>query len=340
MTQPFSNEQRAYLAAAEQCGGRVAPLLDALRVLDPAALGPQPASGGTAERFRFLAAVAEADVTAARVIEPHLDAIAILRESGADAPPAGRTWGVFAAEAPGAGLLATERRDAGGWQLDGVKPWCSLGAQVTDALITARTDAAERRMFSVDLRQQGVHAEPVEWVARGLAEVESGPLEFGGAVAEPVGEAGWYLTRPGFRWGAIGVAACWWGGCLPLYAALRARAGRDGAGPLAAAAAGRLHRALEGARLQLAHAGDVIDAGGLDPHAAAVLAHTVRGQVADTVVEVLGAVRDVLGPAALAFDESIARRYADLDLYVSQYHRGPDDVSLFEHLRGEAGPAW
>ena len=99
---------------------------------------------------------------------------------------------------------------------------------------------------------------------------------------------------------------------------------------------------LESSRLLLDHSADVIDrrdADGepgvapADAHAAAVLAHSVRGQVADAVVETLAAVRDLLGPAALAFDETVARRCADLELYVSQYHRGPDDVSLFEHLR-------
>jgi len=46
----------------------------------------------------------------------------------------------------------------------------------------------------------------------------------------------------------------------------------------------------------------------------------------------LAAVRDLLGPAALAFDEAHARRAADLELYVSQYHRGRDDESLAKRL--------
>ena len=70
-----------------------------------------------------------------------------------------------------------------------------------------------------------------------------------------------------------------------------------------------------------------------------MLAHTVRGAVADAVEETLSAVRDILGPAALAFDEPLARRCADLEIYVAQYHRGPDDASLFAHLDTEV-PRW
>ena len=60
---------------------------------------PLPGGGRTAERWAVLAAVAERNLTVARVLEAHCDALAILAEAG-DPPPDG-TWGVFAAEAPG-----------------------------------------------------------------------------------------------------------------------------------------------------------------------------------------------------------------------------------------------
>ncbi|GAB3573231.1 acyl-CoA dehydrogenase family protein [Leifsonia lichenia] len=339
---------QGYLDAAATCDGRVGPLLDALAAVRGDDLAPFPGEGGTADRFRFLARAAAADVTAARVLEPHLDALTILHEAGDEPAAAGTTWGVFAAEAPGAELRATT--DGNAWVLDGVKPWCSLGARLTDALVTAATEDGGRRMFRVSLRQQGVTAQQAVWVARGLAEVASGPLEFASVPARPVGGPGWYLDRPGFRWGAIGVAAAWWGGCLPLADALLAKATRQGANQLTASRAGRVHRMLAAARAHLAAAAAVIDGrtsvgdaaaapAAVADDEAAVLAHAVRGTVADAVVETLAAARDVLGPSALAFDESRARRYADLDLYVSQYHRGPDDVSLVGHLP-DGGARW
>lgn len=341
--------RQRFLEAASRCGGRIDRLLDAIESLDARTLAPLPGSGETGTRFRFLAEAGEADLTAARVLEPHLDAISILAEAGAAPPGTGRSWGVFAAEARGVSLEASDSH--GAWTLTGTKPWCSLGGRLTNALVTANWGNGQRRLFRVDLRQPSITVEPVAWVARGLAAVASGPLVFDGARAEPVGEPGWYLHRPGFRWGAIGVAACWWGGCLPLYRALLQKAGPGDAGALARSRVGRVHRKLDSARLLLKDSARRIDArggsGGADAEAtiaadggAAVLAHTVRGQVADAARETLEAVRDILGPAALAFDEPLARRSADLELYLTQYHRGPDDASLAGHLAETGRLRW
>jgi alkylation response protein AidB-like acyl-CoA dehydrogenase len=324
-----------YLDAARQCGGRVASLLEALRATPPGDLLPLPGAGRTAERFRGLARVAEADVTAARVLEPHVDAVAILAEADAPEPGQGTTWGVFAAEAPGDVLLALE--EGGRWVLSGRKPWCSLAGQLSSALVTAATPGGERRMFAVSMGAPGVSVRPAHWVARGLAEVVSGPIDFDRSPARPVGGDGWYLSRPGFRWGAVGVAACWWGGCLPVLDALIARCRTRSDDALIAARTGELYRRLHVGRLALEDAAARIDAGHVAD--AAVLAHAVRGTIADSVVATLDAARDVLGPAALAFDEPLARRCADLELYVSQYHRGRDDGSLAGRLAGGV-PAW
>lgn len=323
-----------YTSVAMASGGRVEPLLDALAALDPAGLLPQPGGGSTAERFRALASVAAVDVTAARVLEPHVDALAILDEAGWPPPPRGTTWGVFAAEAPDARLEATRRDDR--WVLTGRKAWCSLAGRLTDALVTADVGGGERRMFAVRLTDPGVRPENTVWAARGLAAVVSGPVAFDAVEGEPVGGDGWYLDRPGFRWGAIGVAACWWGGCLPLFDAVLARSRSRPDDALVAARAGALFRALHNGRLVLLAAADAIDRrAGAD----AALAHGVRGTVADAVAYTLDAVRDVLGPSALALDEESARRCADLEVYVSQYHRGRDDVSLAGHLT-EGSLAW
>ncbi|WP_345763099.1 acyl-CoA dehydrogenase family protein [Diaminobutyricibacter sp. McL0608] len=331
-----------YREAAVACAGQAAPLLDVLRTED-AVFAPLPGSrvGATAERHRILSCAAAIDITAARVLEPHLDALAILAEAGQEQTGSGHTWGVFAAEARDVALNA--RQVGSSWVLEGVKPWCSLGARLTDALVTARDGAGERRLFRVDLTQDSVAAEPTSWASRGLADVESGPLRFDAAEAVPVGEPGWYLSRPGFRWGAIGVAAAWWGGCVPLFQALLARARTESANPLLVARVGGLFRLLDAAGLLLERAAESIDAwtpaGRVDADQAAVLAHSVRGAAADAAVETLSTAHDLLGPAVFGFDESLARRAVDLQMYISQYHRGPDDVSLVSHLPG-SGRWW
>jgi len=338
----WSESQRAYLAAAAECNGLVQPLLTELEHTEATSLAPHPGSGHTRERFAFLAAVAAADVTAARVLEPHLDAVAILAESGALGDGDGRrqSWGVFAAEGPASTLAARERE--GTWTLSGDKPWCSLGGRLTDALVTARTDTGRARLFRVNLRQSGVRSQEAPWVARGLADVDSGPLVMDAAVASPIGEPEWYVSRPGFRWGAIGVAACWWGGCVPLFAELVGRYERGEPNPLVGSRIGRTYRRLESARQLLESAAARIASSQVDSESEsdeiAVLAHTVRGVVVDALDETLMATRDILGPGALALNEATARRYADLEMYASQYHRGRDDASLSAHLR--LGGSW
>ncbi|MGN6634821.1 MAG: hypothetical protein ACTHJ6_05075, partial [Oryzihumus sp.] len=98
---------------------------------------PLPASGRTRQRWELLASVAAVDLTAARVLEAHLDALAILAEAGLSSMAGpGTSWGVFAAEGPGVRLDAVEQ-PGGGWVVTGTKPWCSLAGRLTHALVTA-----------------------------------------------------------------------------------------------------------------------------------------------------------------------------------------------------------
>src|SRR5579862_9823783 len=78
---------------------------------------PRPGGGRTWERWAALADLAGEDLSLARLSEGHADALAILAELGADSPPGGSRWGVWAAQPPGPGLTAN--RVAGGWRLDG-----------------------------------------------------------------------------------------------------------------------------------------------------------------------------------------------------------------------------
>lgn len=323
------------LLAAAALAADDAPAAVALAVAWGARL-PLPGGDGTAARFDTLRAVARADLTAARVLEAHTDALAIIAEAGAIAEvgrtvPADSSWGVFAAEGPGAVLVA--RPEGVGHRLDGVKPWCSLGGLLDRALVTAHV-ADGRQLFAVDLRHPGVRAAPAErWAARGLQAVTSGPVEFTDVPATPVGPPGWYLQRPGFAWGGIGVAACWLGGVDGLVGTLlRTSRGRDG--DLAALHVGIVDLARYAADRVLADAARQIAAGQAAGDDGMLLAARVRGVVADTVERVLQQVGHALGPAPLAFDAAHARRVADLTLYVRQHHAERDLAALGRDVQG------
>ena len=306
---------------------------------------PRPGSGRTLRLLETLASLAAADLTAARVAEAHLDALAILDQAALH--PAGLvaggspepSWGVFAAEAAGSRL---EARPVGGerWRLDGTKPWCSLAGSLSHALVTANTTATTRRLFVVDLADPGITVRTDAWVSRGLPAVPSGPVEFRGTMARPVGDDGWYLRRPGFAWGGIGVAACWWGGAVGLARRVWESVLEREPDQIALAHLGALDLALTAAGTSLAAAAAAIDAGDAVGDQGALLAERVRGQVARTVDEVITRTGHALGPAPLAFDARHAGRIADLQLYVRQHHAERDDAALGRRLRDAGVSPW
>lgn len=78
------------LMASRHCQGDPAPILAALA--DSREAPPTPGSGRTTALWEFLATLASADLAAARTVEPHLDAAAILSQAGIGWQP-GTTWG-------------------------------------------------------------------------------------------------------------------------------------------------------------------------------------------------------------------------------------------------------
>jgi alkylation response protein AidB-like acyl-CoA dehydrogenase len=290
---------------------------------------PPPGTGQTAMRWALLALVSERDLTAGRVLEAHTDALAILAEAGEELP-SGR-WGVFAAEAASARVVAVAAE--GGARLSGTKPWCSLAGALDSALVTAHTDEG-RRLYAVALKDPTVSVgAPDDWVARGLSAVPSTPVHFADTPARAVGAAGWYLERPGFAWGGIGVAACWYGGARGLYRTLTGAAASR-RGDLGALHVGVVDAALHGAEVALIDAAARVDAGLADGENGALLALRVRAIVADAVERTLREVGHALGPAPLAFDERHARRVADLELYVRQHHAERDLAALGSLILG------
>lgn len=278
--------------------------------------------GSAARVWSELATLAALDVTTARVVEPHLDARSILAQAGEQAPP-GSTWGVFAAE--GRGVTLTAHREAGEWMLTGTKPWCSLADRLTHALVTAHTPTG-RALFAVDLRHPGITTHTEAWVASGFREIASSPVDFVAVPAKAVGEPGWYLERPGFSWGGIRVAACWWGGAVGVAQALLA-GGRE-PDQLGLAHLGAVDQALTSAQHALGAAADALDAGELVGAHGSDVALRTRVIVARAAELVLTRTAHALGPAPLAFDAAHARRVADLSLFLRQHHDERDEAAL------------
>jgi alkylation response protein AidB-like acyl-CoA dehydrogenase len=317
-------------AAAEAAAGGISAAIGLARELGEWL----PAAGkDTRLRWEALATVAAVDLSVARVVEPHLDALAILDEAGPRdeaSSPTSPTWGVYAAEGPGMRVDAT--LTDGGTLLSGVKPWCSLAGSLDRALVTAWVDESRRGLFAIDLRHPGVRTVDEPWVGHGLRDVTSGPIELDAVPAQEVGGPGWYLARDGFAWGGIGVAAAWFGGAVGIARRMFEQVAHREPDQIALAHLGAVDARLAAAAALLGRTADQVDGGSLAGDAAGLAALRVRQVVADAVDDVLTRAAHSLGPAPLAKEHEHARRVADLQLYVRQHHAERDAAALGAQL--------
>ena len=220
---------------------------------------PLPGHGSTRDRFERLAASAEQDLAMARLVEGDADARAILAESGRTDTDDGATYGVWAARSPSAELRAVPTTD--GWLLRGTKAFCSGSGVIDRALVTAEAPDGYR-LFDVATSDVVTSAVPGSWPAVGMADSVSETLVIDGArlpASSAVGPPGFYTDRPGFWFGACGVAACWFGGARGLVRGMVDLLGPD-PGQLVLAELGRQAAGLWAMHRLLIDVAEAIDA--------------------------------------------------------------------------------
>lgn len=291
----------------------------------PAAAVPIPGGGRTWQRMEMLADVSGRDLSVGRLVEGHLDALAIIDELGR-APAGPGVYGVWAARRPGE-LVAS--RDGDGWWLQGAKPFCSGAGLLSRALVVA--DAPDGvRLFDLDVADVVV----VEgtWPAVGMAGSTSNRVCWPGQAVKPdeaVGPPGGYTDRIGFWWGAAGVAACWWGGARALLRVVRDDLARGDPGDPELAELGAGWATLDAAGAMLRQAAGQIDAHNRDDRGGARrTALITRHAVHQACVEVLAAAGAAGGARPICLDADQSRRSADLYAYLAQHHRGRDAAAL------------
>ena len=289
---------------------------------------PLPGSGRTAERWQRLALLAEEDIVAARIAEAHVDAVAILDELGGKPPGSGQLWGVWAAESQEAVLTATSISD-GMFTLNGTKVWCSGAGFCSHALVTARVDNGSRGLFAVTVTDPGVKPLPSTWWNAGMAGSDTRPVQFSNVHAVAVGDPGDYLSRPGFWYGAIGVAACWLGGARRVASPLYRCASGESADAYSLAHLGAVDAALAAGEAMLGAAAAQIDSDPFDREGIAqLLARRARTVVEHAAEEAITRTGRALGPGPLCQDGRHAQRVADLTIYIRQSHAERDLAEL------------
>ncbi len=286
---------------------------------------PPPGSGKSAERHRRIFAVGREDLTLAKLAEAHWDAVAILREAGRE-PATGARYAVWASEIPGRELQLTH--SAEGSVVSGTKEFCSGAGLVDRALLTVGSHGS--CMVEVDLRTmpERIEIDGSGWQVDAFRMTHTSALTFRDYPVIAVGEANWYVERPGFWQGACGPAAAWAGGAAGLVDfAMTTR--RDDAHTMAHL--GAMQANVWATECLLQAVGAEFDR---EPKATAMVrALQVRHLVEQACTDTLRRFARCLGPAPLAKNADIARRYAELDLFLRQSHAERDLEALGRHAQ-------
>lgn len=280
-----------------------------------------------------LLAVGRTDVGLARLAEGHVDGCRILDQAGR-APHPGALYGVWASRSRRTGLGAAETST--GFRLDGTLRFAS-GAGLIDRALVPVWPSPDRHLL-VDLPVGDLAVDETAWQTWAMTASRTHTVEIAGLHASHdavVGPDNFYLDRPAFFPGGVGVAACWAGGGARVTDLLlrshpdpsevqRPRLGRIRVALVAAGAAVRGAAALLDELLPAGRA-----AAEADWH---TLATEARAVVAAAVEQILGESRHVTGPAGLALDADLAHAVADLELYVRQQNADADHRLLGDAL--------
>jgi alkylation response protein AidB-like acyl-CoA dehydrogenase len=275
------------------------------------------------------------DLSLARLVEAHWDAVAILAEAGRK-PEDGAIYGVWASEMPGRPLRLEKQGDK--FTVSGEKMFCS-GAGLIDRVLVTVTEP-NHQLVDIDLRvhASAVHFDHADWKSCAFAETQTSKAIFESVPCRResiVGESRWYLDRPGFWHGACGPAACWAGGAAGIldYAM---RQGRDDSHTLAHL--GAMYASVWAMQALLHSAGQEIDQDPLSVFKARVRARVLRHLVEISSTDILRRLARAYGPHPLAMDENMSRRYQELDLYLRQCHAERDLEALGRDLKSCGSP--
>lgn len=298
---------------------------------------PLPGAGRTLERWQALARVAAYDLSLCKLYEGHTDALAILQECGAERPTATCSLGTWAAEPPQARVHINARDSRQDVRLDGRKAWCSGAAVLSHALLTGWDEEGQQQLVTVALDKPGVTITDQGWEAVGMAATQSVEVVFEQARAHCVGPADGYLQRAGFWHGGAGIAACWYGAAQVIAEALRSHCTRSDE-VHALAHLGAVDAALYAAAASLHTCAAWIDA---NPAVNAELpvrrARAVCEDAAETVLRHTGR---ALGAAPYCRDERLARRLADLPVFLRQSHAERDLTEQGRQAAAEPAGSW
>jgi hypothetical protein len=301
-----------------------------------AAAGGQAWTGPLEGLVSALSEVGRVDLCLARLVEGHADALRIIDEAGASA--AEGLYGVWASRSAGTGLRL--RAMTGGWLLEGELRFASGVGLIDRCLVSASLDADHHLLFDVDLdaRAEGIDVDESSWNTTAMDASRSLTVRFATQVApaDQVGGRDFYLSRPGFAVGGLGVAAVWAGGARQVADAVADGLRAFTPTPHQQRRLGAMAQAVWTADLAVSSTARALT----DTAPDRVPGEVARARTAvvlgcDTVLEQAPL---VVGPGGLSTDARLARALADLTIYVRQHHLDAETTRLGAALLASAEP--
>lgn len=293
------------------------------------------ATASWCELIGGLLAAGRADVPLSRLLEGHVDALRILDQAGRE-PVASVLYGVWASRSQQTGVAA--RPTAGdGLVLDGTIRFASGTGVLDRALVPAWLGAGTHVLVDLDVRELPV--DTTQWSTAAMEVSRSHTVtvaEVPVGADRVIGPPGFYLGRPGFFPGGVGVAACWAGGAARLADLVQARLS-DPVPDSISLRLGSIRLQLAAASAALSTAATLLDADFPRGHAAdptsgspdwRAVSTEARAVVASAVDTVINETHRISGPAGLAYDVDLSRAAHDLRLYVLQQNADGDALYL------------
>lgn len=276
-----------------------------------------------------LVQIARVDLCLARLVEGHADAMRILDQAGRS--PQEGTYGVWASRSAGTGVRA--RPTWTGHRLTGPIRFASGVDLIDRALVPAWLDDGTHLLFDVPVAD--IVADRTSWRTAAMDASRSFTVDVDtNCDDDPVGPANFYLERPGFVIGGLGVAAVWVGGARAVVELVA-----DGLRDFTPDA--HQLRRLGAMQQAVWQATTVLDCtvARLGDFATADVAHEIgcaRTAVVAACEEVVDQAGRIVGPAGLSHNARLARTLADLSIYLRQHHLDRALHGLGERALGEA----
>jgi alkylation response protein AidB-like acyl-CoA dehydrogenase len=294
---------------------------------------PDWAARSWSELVEDLLALGRTDIPLSRLAEGHIDAHRILAQAGVR-PVRGALYGVWASRSQQTGIRATQAEAGGRLRLDGTLRFASGAGLLERALVPAWLDGGTHLLLDLPVDELPVDAGV--WRTSAMAASRSYELrlvDVGVDGQAQVGPPDFYLNRPGFFPGGVGVAACWAGGGARLLDLLQDRITEPS--PAQQVRLGRLRTDLAAALAVVRSGAALLDRsltleGPSFPVAdtGQALATEVRAAVADAIRRMVGHARLAAGPAGMAMDEGLSHAVLDLELYALQQNSDADALLL------------